>query len=284
MKRIGLYSCVAVAALLVVPALALGAQPSPLVLTMGSYAPVAATPDEASPAAAFAAADDDGAPSEPGFAPAPPPSRSTYYRPRRRVYRERGYGPATESYSQLHLGFFDPEGDPTAGFLAGFRAALVPDPHIQIGGNLDWHTKQSRESQVISEGPGPGGSTITTRRELARSSANLFPLLGFIQVGADADLGVIPYFGVGAGYEVLFLSAEDFQTGESFEGTFGGFGWQIWGGVALPLSGRSRLTTELFLNQADLGRDVQDAMTGETFRETVNMNGAGMRLGLAWGF
>ncbi len=78
--------------------------------------------------------------------------------------------------------------------------------------------------------------------------------------------------------------AEDFQTGQSFDATYDGFGWQLWGGAALPLSGRSRLVGEVFMNNADLEREVFDVVTGETIRETVSTDGVGARFGLSWGF
>jgi hypothetical protein len=221
---------------------------------------------------------------------APGPGRTEYesvrYRPRReRVYRENyGRGPQPASVSELHLGFFDPEGDESNGVVFGGRLGLQVDPHIAIGGDIDWHHKSDRQTEIVSTGPGPGGQDVEVRRELARSSSNLFPILGYLQINADPSLSVIPYFGIAGGYEALFISAEDFQTGEDFDGTFDGFGWQAWAGAAMPLSGRSRLNAEIFINQAELGRDVDDAITGETFRETVTQNGAGMRVGLSWGF
>jgi len=205
------------------------------------------------------------------------------YRPRSR-YREYDSGPRNESLTQFHLGFFDPEGDADNGFVAGMRGGPLVDPHIQIGAGVDWVHRSDRQSAVIGSTPGPGGTTITTRRELASSSSNLFPVMGFLQVQADQDLPFIPYFGVSGGYEVLFLSAEDFNTGDSFDATYGGWGWQAWGGAALPLSGRSRLSGELFVNGGEAHRDVDDPTTGGVVREIVSLNGVGMRFGLNWGF
>ena len=209
-----------------------------------------------------------------------PRSDFTRFRPRRGGYRE---GPRSETFSQLHLGFMDPDGPEDAGVVFGFRGGLAVDRNIQIGGQIDWHHRGNAETVVVSEGPGPGGTVITTRGDLSRSSSDLVPIMGFIQVSA-ADLSVIPYFGLGAGVEVLHLSATNFQTGEEYNGTFGGFGWQLWGGAAMPLSGRARLNAEVFVNAAELSRDVDDPFTGQNIRETVNMDGTGMRVGLAWGF
>ena len=202
------------------------------------------------------------------------------YRPR----GEYGRGPVTPTLSQIHIGFFDPTEDFSTGFAGGFRAGPLVDPHIQLGVAVDWWHKSESQTVTFGGGPLPGGGSATRQRELSRSSANLFPILGFVQVQGDEDMPVIPYVGVGAGYEVLFLSADDFQSGASFDATYGGFGWQMWGGAAMPLSGRTRVTGEVFYNGAEVGRDVEDAMTGETFRELVKMDGVGMRFGLSWGF
>ena len=204
------------------------------------------------------------------------------YRPRSHYRRENpGYG---GSLSQIHVGFFDPEGDADNGFVAGIRGGPLVDPHIQIGVGGDWVHRSDNQSTVLGTAAGPGGTVITTRRELARSSSNLFPITGFIQVMADENLPFIPYFGLGGGYEVLFLSADDFTTGESFDATYGGWGWQAWGGAAIPLSGRSRLTGEIFLNDAEVKRDVDDPSVGGTVREIVKQNGVGVRMGISWGF
>ena len=112
----------------------------------------------------------------------------------------------------------------------------------------------------------------------------MFPIMGFLQVSGSDNMGVVPFFGAGGGYQVLVLSGDDFTTGQSFEGTFSGWGWQVWGGAAVPMGGRTRLTAEVFLNRAELGRDATDANSGQKVHETVNADGAGMRFGLAWGF
>jgi len=209
---------------------------------------------------------------------------SIRYRPRSRYYRSEGSRPGLGTVSQLHLGFFDPEGDVNNGFLAGLRVGPLVDPHVQIGASVDWVHRSDNQSTLIGTSTGPGGTEITTQRELGRSSSNLFPLMGFIQFQGDESLPLIPYIGAGAGYEVLFLSADDFTTGNSFDATYGGFGWQAWGGAAIPLSGRSRLAGEIFVNQSEVHRDVDDPSLGGTVRETVKQNGVGVRVGINWGF
>ena len=221
------------------------------------------------------------------FAPAPPGTPyEVRYRPRRggRVYREPSYGPRPETFSQIHIGVQDVDGSEHPGVLFGFRGGLAVDPNVQVGGQIEWRHRGNSDTQVISEEPGPGGTTITVRQDLSRSSSDLVPLMALVQVGGGNGGQVMPYFGLAGGVEVLHLSAHNFETGEDFDGNFAGFGWQLWGGVAMPLSGRARVNAEAFYNGSELSRDVDDVTTGLTLRETIDMSGAGARIGLAWGF
>ena len=203
-----------------------------------------------------------------------------HYRPRNSGHWGRHVD--SQSVSQIHVGFYDPEGDPSRQFLMGLRAGPMLDPHVQLGVGVDWAHMADNISSVSHQSPGPGGIPITTQTDLARASSNLFPIMGFVQVSADDNMQVVPYFGAGAGYEVMNLTADDYVSGASFDATYGGWGWELWGGAAYPLSGQARVNAEVYVNTAELGRDVTDL--GVTYRETVKANGMGMRLGIAWGF
>jgi hypothetical protein len=213
---------------------------------------------------------------------------SVRYQPRRGGWRQPAYGAREEpshirGVTQLHAGFLDPEGPSNAGLLLGFRGGQRIDDMFELGLGIDWRTKSGHTTEVLSETTGPGGEKLVVSRELSRYSSHLFPVLAYFQVGAPGSLGLAPYAGVAGTYEALFLSAEDSQTGDSFDATYDGWGWQVWGGASLGLSGSARLIGEVFWNDATLGRDVHDPVAG-TFRETVSMNGVGARLGFNWGF
>lgn len=208
---------------------------------------------------------------------------ATRYRPRRERYRE-GRSYRARGVSQLHVGFLDPEGTADPGFVVGFRGGQQIDDIFQLGLGVDWRNKSGRATEVSQETIGPGGEVIRVSRDLSRYSSNLFPALAYLQLSGPSDLGIVPYFGAAASWQVLFLEAEDFQTGQTFDATFDGFGWQLWGGAAMPLSGRSKLVGEVFLNDADLSRDVFDSTTGTTIREIVSTDGIGARFGISWGF
>jgi hypothetical protein len=203
------------------------------------------------------------------------------YRPRAAASRR---APDSYGVSQVHIGNYDPEGDAGQRFLVGLRGGPMIDPKIQLGLGLDWAHKSENISSVTSTQLGPGGTPIQVRRDVARASTHLVPIMAFLQVNLVDDSPVIPYFGLAGGYQVLVLSAEDFTTGEDYDGTFGGWGWQAWAGAALPLSGRTRLTGEVYVNSAEVSRDVSDVLSGFDYRESVDVDGAGLRLGLAWGF
>ncbi len=215
-------------------------------------------------------------------APAAPELLGVHYRPRSRGRYARQ--PESAGVSQVHVGFFDPDGDQGSRFDIGVRGGPMLDENLQIGLGVDWIRKSENISSVTTQQIGPGGVPIDVKQDIARASVNMFPIMGFVQVSANEDMGIVPYFGAAAGYEVLVLSGDDFVTGDSFEGTFSGWGWQLWGGVGVPLGGRTRLTGEAFVNGAELGRDANDALSGLSVHETVNADGMGLRFGLAWGF
>jgi len=206
-----------------------------------------------------------------------------HYRPRgRRGFARRA--PEAAGVSQVHVGWFDPDGDQKSRLDVGIRGGPMLDEHLQLGLGVDWIHKAENISSVSTSTTGPGGVPIEVKQDIARASVNMFPIMAFLQFSGPDDMGIIPYFGVAGGYEVLLLSGDDFVTGQSFEGTFSGWGWQLWGGAALPLGGRTRLTGEVYLNGAELGRDATDSVSGLSVHETVDGDGMGLRFGVAWGF
>ncbi|MBN1505070.1 MAG: hypothetical protein JW952_08430 [Candidatus Eisenbacteria bacterium] len=188
--------------------------------------------------------------------------------------------------AQTHVGFMDPIHNFSAGFDGGFRVGPQLDSHIQVGFGLDWWRRSEDEVLDLGAVEAPGG---IARQELilSESAANLVPVMMFAQVSFDESMPVIPYVGFGVGYEWLFLRANDYLMGESFEQTFGGFGWQAWVGAGLPLDPGIRLNAELFLNACEVGSEldvyIQDYGPA-TVRNVIDMNSVGMRLGVSWGF
>ena len=190
----------------------------------------------------------------------------------------RGHG-----FAQFHGGSFDPDGAAENHLLVGFRAGQSYDA-VQIGMATDWAHRSFTEEAVVAETIDPTGHVVTTTVERLTTSSHLLPVMGFIQVAAPAELPVRPYFGLGGGYEALFLNSENFLTGEDHSGNFGGWGWQAWGGASLPLGPRSSLAGEVFANTATVRRNVDRFQLGQPVRESVDVDGVGLRVGVQVGF
>jgi len=205
-------------------------------------------------------------------------------------YRPRAYRSSASvmpTTTQLHIGFLDPSDAFSTGFVGGFRMGPQVDPRVQIGLAMDWWHRSESTTMNLGEVQLPVGSG-DSHLVLSRTSADLMPILAFVQVSGDENMSVIPYGGFGAGYEWLFVSGDDYWKNESFEQTFGGFGWQVWGGAGIPLDGRTRINGEVFYNACEVGSDVDVYVEKlgrfATVRDGVKMDGLGMRFGVAWGF
>ena len=204
------------------------------------------------------------------------------YRPR--AYRSRASVMPTTT--QVHVGFFDPTDGFSTGFVGGFRMGPQVDPRVQIGVAVDWWHRSDDTVLELPLESSPGGG-VSRELVLSRSTADLVPILAFVQLSGDENMSIIPYGGFGVGYECLFLDAEG-TTMEPIDEVYGGFGWQAWAGAGLPLDGHTRLNAEVFVNGSKVGSDTDEWVEGYDYpvsvREVVKMDGVGMRFGISWGF
>ncbi len=204
-------------------------------------------------------------------------------------YRPRGYYRGERSnyfmptWTQIHAGFLDPTDNFGTSFDGGVRIGPMVDPHVQLGVGVDWWHRNTSQTANVGSIPIPGGGGANAQIELSHSTADLLPVLGFVQVSGDEDMPVVPYAGAGAGYEWLIVSA-DLPDGSTFDQTFSAFGWQGWVGAGIPFSNsRARINGEIFYNGSEPAADVILA-DGTAAHVKVNMNGVGMRFGVSWGF
>lgn len=237
---------------------------------------------------------DAGERSSPGAAPDLPPGHPDVYghpttleavsfQPRRGPYHPPSAASHWRGVSQIHAGFLDPDGPSDVGFDMGFRAGNEIDQMFQLGVGLDWRTKSGNTTSLAHSSVGPGGETIVTQIEAAHFSSNLLPVLAYAQLSGPPRR-IVPYVGIAGSWQVLFLQADDYTTGQRFDATYSGWGWQAWGGAGIAMVGRTRLIGEAFLNQGNVGRDVYDPFYGVVVRETISTDGFGARFGVSWGF
>lgn len=209
--------------------------------------------------------------------------RNDYIRYRPRTYRSRRSSYSMPVVSQVHGGFFDPNGSPSSGFMFGFRGGPMVDPHVQVGVSVDLVHKSSDFDEQFASGDIGGVGNVTATFPNEGTTTNFVPILGFIQFGGDDNMSVIPYVGVGGGYEILTLDNSGVEIdGASIDGTYGGWGWQIWAGAGMPLSGQARIFGEGFYNTAKVEQDI-DGFSGP-LRVKIDRDGLGARFGVSWGF
>jgi opacity protein-like surface antigen len=122
-------------------------------------------------------------------------------------------------------------------------------------------------------------SVYTPHQVLGNSVTQLIPAMAFLQLTPWPQAHLSPYAGIGAGYEWLRSSANDYDTGYSFHAGYSNWAWQTFAGMGIRLSRELRLDGEAFYNAGQLGRDIHDS-NGILGREVVNVDGAGIRCGL----
>lgn len=175
----------------------------------------------------------------------------------------------------LHGGLYVPMDSPssTAATL-GMRLGLNVGSHLLVGVSGDWTFKTKSLTQDADSLPG-----LQPKIQLARVDAHMFPAMVFLQVKLTDKFPIVPYFGVGAGYEWLILTANDYRNGTSVSHTYENPAWQTYAGLGLALGRDVRLDGELFYNGATLKREVIDS-SGVSWNELVDVSGVGARVGV----
>ena len=156
---------------------------------------------------------------------------------------------------------------------AGMRYSKHYTSHI-MGGLLTGFAYKGTKLEVPA-GDTPSGESI----ELARTDAHLIPVMGFMQVDLTDRFFLVPFVGIGAGYEWLSLHTADHRAGQDTTLTYGNVAWEGYGGLGVRLTSRVRVNGELFYNGGSLERRVLDS-SGAEWREAVHVNGVGARVGL----
>ena len=130
------------------------------------------------------------------------------------------------------------------------------------------------ETQSVGSEPGPQPKIV-----LARADAYLVPLMGYLRVNFTEKHWLVPYVGVGTGYEWLTIQATDYQAQTTASTSFSNWAWEGWVGLGMRLGKDLRVNGEAYYNGASLERDVVD-QGGQAWKEVVNCDGVGVRLGL----
>jgi outer membrane protein W len=174
----------------------------------------------------------------------------------------------------LHGGVFSPIDVNAPSPTVGLRLSRFVGSHLQAGVLTGWTFERKDKTQSLSTLPGTAPELL-----LARLDGQLVPLMGLLQVNFTDKHWLMPYFGVGAGYEWLMLKATDYQTQQTAETVYSHWGWEGWVGMGIRLDRALRVNGELYYNGASLEREIVDE-NDQAWKEVVNLDGAGARIGL----
>ena len=177
----------------------------------------------------------------------------------------------------LHGGVYMPINTSNSSAALGARVSGLVTSQLSAGLSVDWYFTASK--RLGSPGQPLPSSVYTPHQVLGNSVTQLIPAMAFLQLAPWPQAHLAPYAGIGAGYEWLRSSANDYETGYSFKAEYSNWAWQMFAGMGIRLSSQLRLDGEAFYNAGQLGRDVHDA-NGILGREVVKVDGAGVRCGL----
>ena len=198
--------------------------------------------------------------------------------------------PGEQGYFDLHGGVFEfmspgatrPNGARASDF--GMKLGFNAGPAVRLGTLLDWQYRSESNTVPVSTTPGPGGTTISNSVDLGSGTSSLVPWMGFLEISPAPRSPISPYVGIAGGYEWLNLHATRSDIPVAFDANYGGWGWQAWGGMAFKLGPAVRMTGEVYGNFCNVWRNAFDVDLNAVTRETVNVDGAGVRAGLQFLF
>ena len=174
----------------------------------------------------------------------------------------------------LHGGMFTPVEVNAPSPMIGVRLSKLVSSHLQAGVLSGYTLQRKDQTEPVNSLPG-----TQPQRVLARTDAQLVPLMGFLRVNFTQKFWLVPYVGVGAGYEWLLYESIDYQTEVTNSSTFSNWAWEGWVGMGLRLGQSLRVNGEIFYNGASLERNVVDE-SDQPWKEVVDLNGVGARVGL----
>jgi hypothetical protein len=169
-------------------------------------------------------------------------------------------------------------------FVLNDASGPTPRAGIRYGKHFTSHVSGGlltgfayKVSSLEAPAAGPQGSD--SHVELARADARMVPLMAFMQVDLTDRFFLVPFVGIGAGYEWLRLQGTDHQTAQESKVTYGNLAWEGYAGAGVRLTRKVRVNGELYYNGGSLERRVV-AADGSTWLEAVHVNGVGARVGL----
>ncbi len=194
-------------------------------------------------------------------------------------HRRRRASMAQEHYAQLKVGRFNPDGPADDGLYLGFATGTEFDQRLTVGFHVDYARRTFVEEVRVAEEVDPTGNVVRRSYRSLDTSSNLVPLSVQVGVRLPGSQTVTPFVGAGLAYNILVNEIVDFERRIDDVNAYGGFGWQLTGGLVAPISPNARLMGEFTWSDGDVSRDIDHYVAGLPVRETIDVSGVGVRLG-----
>lgn len=183
---------------------------------------------------------------------------------------------AQGKYTEFKVGLLGPK-DAANGFFGGITLGRLIDQNLGIGIEFDVYKKSyDKEEEIDTTYAGFSGTEIMRTFE---QSAWMFPI--FFQFQYLGELTPVLHLKVtaGLGYEFLFTSYKDYETGADDNFFFHGFAWHVDVGASYPLSRASDFFGEILYHGGNPSKSEKDR-NGFPIRTEMDMSGLGFRIGL----
>lgn len=205
-------------------------------------------------------------------------------RPRRSRYHHDRSHEDREHFVNLKFGTFDPDGPRNNSGFFGLATGVEFQNRVTAGFTLDFSRRSFTDETVIAETVDPNGNLITTSVRRLDTSSNLIPLGVALSVRLPGSRTLTPYAGAGVAYEIMVNTFNNYEQNVEDTSVFTGPGWQVFGGLLVPVTSGVRLMGELWANDATVRRNIDRYERGLPVTERIDADGFGARVGVEFHF
>jgi hypothetical protein len=184
----------------------------------------------------------------------------------------------------LKFGAYDPQGSPKGGGFFGLTTGVEWENRVMVGFGLDVYRRTFTDETLIAETVDPNGNLITTTARRLDTSSTLIPLSISAALRLPGSRTLTPYVGAGAAYEVFVNHVADYERGIDETAVYGGPGWQVFGGLLVPVTKSTRFLGELYYNDSIVRRNIDRYVQGLPVSERIDVGGLGARVGIEFNF
>jgi hypothetical protein len=189
-----------------------------------------------------------------------------------------------QNFVNLKFGGYDPEGSPKGGGFFGLTTGVEWENRVAVGFGLDLYRRTFTDETLIAETVDPNGNLVTTVARRLDTSSTLVPLSVNLALRLPGSRTLTPYIGGGLAYEVFVNHVESFELGVNETAIYGGPGWQVFGGLLVPVTKSTRFLGELWYNDSVVRRDIDRYVQGLPVSERIDVGGLGARAGIEFNF